>query len=122
MLTFIDENGVPLFSTELSRFTIFVIIGLAIAIGLYLLRSFGLYKLATKKGIEQAYIAFIPFIWIYVVCKLIGEVRVFNKDYSHFAKLITIIFAVSQVAILVSNFLWYFPVIGYVFAEAHTQQ
>lgn len=117
MLTFIDESGMPLFGIELSRLIIFVIIGLAIAIGLYLLRSFGLYKLASKKGIDKAYIAFIPFVWIYVVCKLIGEVKVFNKDYSHFSTLISVVFAFSQIAILVSNFLWYFPVVGYVFAE-----
>lgn len=47
---------------------------LLIALGLYLLKSYGYYKLAVKKGIKNPGISFIPFFHNYMLGELTGDV------------------------------------------------
>ncbi len=116
MITFIDEYGGN-FNFEITAILIVGIVYALIGVAFYLLRSIGLYKLALRNNAKQAKLSFVPFVWLYVACKLIGEVRFFNKTYSKLAKVLTVIFTVSQVLVLIAEALWYFPVVGYVITE-----
>ena len=60
-------------------------IALAIVIAFYLLRSIGLFVLAKRQNVKHAYLAWIPLVWFYLLCKLIGKVRLFNMPYEKIA-------------------------------------
>lgn len=90
------------------------LIFLAVEVAFYVLRSIGLYVLAKKNGINNAFIAWIPFAWIYTACKLIGETKIFGWSFDKIALIAMIIFSVNGVANLLYNFFNYFPCVGYV--------
>ena len=100
---------------SITNWQIWLIFGLAMAISLslYLLRSIGIYVLAKRQGIRKAYLAWIPCVWIYVVCKLLGNARFLNQPIRSFAHLMTIAFAIAEVLTFVYNFLQYFPLLEY---------
>lgn len=116
MITFIDEYGGN-FNFGIKTILIVGLVYVLIGIVFYLLRSIGLYKLATKHNVKKAKLSFVPIIWLYVACKLIGEIKFFGKDFSKVSTLLTVIYAISQVLLIVTEALWYFPVIGYVLTE-----
>lgn len=72
-----------------------VCIVLAVQIALYVLRSLGIYTLAKRHGIKNAFIAWIPYAWIYTACKLIGETKIFGWSFDKLALWICIIASVS---------------------------
>ena len=86
---------------------------LAVTAAFYVLRSIGLYALAKNNGIDHAFVAWIPFAWIYVACKLISETRMFGWSFKNIAVWALIIFSVSGVLDIVYNVLTYFPAVGY---------
>ena len=90
-------------------------ISLAIVLLLYALRSVGLFVLAKKQGIKKAGLAFVPAVWIYIACKLVGKTRFFNKPIEKLALIFTIIFAVSEILTIVYEFIIYFPLFEYAF-------
>ena len=115
--TFSASIGTGKFNTiSIDNWQIWSIIGVALAIylALYLLRSIGLYVLAKRQGINKAYLAWIPCVWLYVVCKLLGNARIFNQPVQSLALIMTIAFSVAQVLTFVYNFLRYFPLLEYV--------
>ena len=57
------------------------ILMLLVPITFYLLRSIGLYTLGKRNGIRNAYLAFIPFVWYYVLFKLVRESNIFGYSY-----------------------------------------
>jgi len=86
---------------------------LAVTAAFYALRSIGLYTLAKNNGIDHAFVAWIPFAWIYVACKLISETRMFGWSFKNIAVWALVIFSVSGVLDIVYNVLTYFPAVGY---------
>ena len=82
--------------------SVFIALGIffAITLAFYLLRSFGLYALAKRQEIKCAWIAFIPFAWFYVACKLVGESRFFNKPIAKLAIFFTIIVGLNAFLII----------------------
>lgn len=92
-----------------------VAIYFAVMVAFYLLRSIGLFVLAKHNKINRAWMAFIPFVWIYVAVMLIKDNNFFGKPYKNFAIIFTVIFAVYQVINLVFNVLVYLPLVGYYF-------
>jgi len=44
-----------------------------LSIGLFLAKAFGLYRIAQRKGIDHAWIAWIPFVQAYLYAEIIGE-------------------------------------------------
>ncbi len=109
----IFKDGFSTFEFHSSEVLIMVIISLAISIALYLLRSFGLYTLAKNQGLKKRWIAFIPFVWIYVPAKIMGTIIIGRKPYKNFAILATVFFALNEVVALSITFLANFPLIGY---------
>ena len=74
MVTFYGDGFAPL---EIPSNLIWsaIGVGLLIPLALYVLRAIGLFVLAKKREIKHAYLAFLPFVWIYIVCKLVAETR-----------------------------------------------
>ena len=103
-------------AVSITNWQIWLILGVALAISLalYLLRSIGLYVLAKRQGIQKAYLAWIPCVWIFVACKLLGNARFFNQPIQNLAVIMTIVFAIAEVLTFVYNFLLYFPLLEYV--------
>lgn len=86
-------------------------IAIALIVGFYLLRSIGLYKLAKRHGVDKAFMAWIPYVWIFVVCKLIKESNIFGFSFNKFAWLFTLLAGLAGVLPLVKNFIDFFPYI-----------
>lgn len=90
-----------------------VFISLAISLVLYILRSIGIYTLSRRNGVKSARLAWIPFLWIYPTCKLIGNIRIFGRPIRNAATLFTVIFTVCGVLSFAYNVATYIPLIGY---------
>ncbi len=95
-------------------------VALAIILALYVLRSIGLFTLAKRQNIKHAFLAWIPLVWFYILCKLIGNSRLFNMPYEKIAIWLCIIFAVSELLTIVVEFLMYFPLFQYALLEGGT--
>ncbi len=80
-------------------------------VALYILRSIGLYCMAKKRELDKAYLAFIPFAWVYTACKLIGDVRFLSSTFERFAIWVTFIFSICGVLGLFYDFLSTYPLI-----------
>lgn len=88
-------------------------VSLAIMLAFYLLRSFGLYSLAKKNNVAKKWIAFIPFFWMYIACKLIKQGNFFNRPYQKIALIIAIVFTAGEVVALAIQIISYFPLFKY---------
>ena len=88
------------------------IISIVAKIAFYLLRSIGLFVMAKKRGLDKAFLAFIPCVWMYTACKLIGNARIFGFTFEKVALAFCIVFSVGQVLNFFYNFIIYFPVVG----------
>lgn len=58
----------------------FFIIISGIALVTYILSAIGLYTMAVNRNIENPWIAWIPIVQLYIVGKLIGELKVINYE------------------------------------------
>lgn len=105
----IFKNGS--YSSTLSNGVVIAIacVTLAVTIAFYLLRSIGLYTLAKRHGIRKAFMAWIPYVWIFVVCKLIKESNIFGFSFGKFAWLFTLVVAFAGILPLIKNFIDFFP-------------
>lgn len=99
----------------LSKATVILLVCLIVlsVFALYLLRSLGVYKLAKNKNVSCCKLAFIPFVWVFPLCKVVEDTRFFNTKLSKIALLFTIAFTVSGVLSLLNDVLSYFPLVGY---------
>ena len=119
MLDFIieyDDGSIMLNQSVSKGMVIFILLLIAaFYITFYLLRSIGIYKLAKGQGVEKAFMAWIPCVWMFTACKIIGKSRIFGYSAEKIAVLFTVLFTVAAVVPLVYNFLTYFPYIVYYF-------
>lgn len=111
MVTLYGESFVPMTLPNGAVWAA-LITSLIFPIAMYVLRSIGLYVLAKRKGIKCAFMAFIPCVWIYVVCRLVAETRFLNTTIGKLAVVFTIIFSLSEILTLVYQFFIYFPLAG----------
>ncbi|MBE7087418.1 MAG: hypothetical protein E7369_03870 [Clostridiales bacterium] len=114
MLGFIVEGQIFRFSPT----SIYIVLGVVVALvlALYVLRSIGVYKLARNSESNLgkiAFLAWIPFAWIYVAGRLVGKVNFFGKPIKNFALLLVIVFSLTEALNLAYNFIQYFPLVGY---------
>lgn len=107
----IQEYGSAIVST--GAVITFSLILLAVYIAFYVLRSIGLYTLAKNQGVDKPYIAFIPCVWMFTACKLIGKVRYFGSTAEKLAVWASVIFSCAIVFPAVYNFIGYFPYVMY---------
>ena len=110
MLTFVGGG----FATEISAgyIVLFAILSLLLPITFHVLRAIGLYKLSKRKKLKHAFVAWIPVAWVYVLCKLVAEYRIFGKSIGKLAWLITSICVLSFLLVATYEFLIYFPFVG----------
>ena len=111
MITLINEGGFPLTINGGTIWTIFAIVAV-FAIGFYLLRSIGLFVMARRAEMKLAFFAWIPLLWVYLACKLVGNVRAFGTTVEKLAIAICIIFGVAEILTFTTEFLIYFPIVG----------
>ena len=105
-------NGTPEILTKgitISAVIVYVLVSILI----YVLRSIGLYVMASKRQIKGKKLAFVPFLWVYVMAKLIGRAFFFQKEFKGFAVFACVVATLVGVINLVVNVLVYFPIIGY---------
>ena len=109
--TITDGGTQEYFSFDVSAGVVaaFCILAAAVFIAFYLLRSIGIYKLAKNQGIEKAYIAFIPGVWMFTACKIIGKTRFFGTTAEKAALWVCIIFSCAVAIPFIYNFIVYFP-------------
>ena len=110
MITILTDG----FPVEVQTGTVILtmVISLIVAVGFYLLRSIGLYKLAKNQAVKGAFMAWIPCVWIFVACKIIKESKVFGFTLDKLAIWFTIIFSITQVLAFAYEFMFYFPLVG----------
>lgn len=89
------------------------IMTLLVPITFYLLRSIGLYQLGKKNGVRNAYLAFIPFVWYYVLFKLIRETNIFGFRFGKHAVLFTVICGFSSAIPFLSSVFDIISIVGY---------
>ena len=87
---------------------------LAIYIALYVLRSIGLYKLAVGAGVKCAWLAWIPFLWVYLGCLIVAEKKFFDWTFGKVSLIILILICVSAAISIVYTLISYIPIFGYV--------
>lgn len=109
MLIIVDSFSKPVKNGAV--FTVAAIV-MAIVLTLFLLRAIGIFKLSKKAGIKSAFMAFIPFVWIFPACKLVKESKFFNTTIGKLAVIFTIICALTEMLSFAYEFLVYFPYVG----------
>ena len=107
------ENYVENIAVQKGAVLAVSLVAVIIALAFYALRSVGLYKLAVNQGIKNAYVAFIPCVWIFIACKLIGKIRFFGTTFEKAALIVCLIFSACEILPFAYNFLRLFPYIAY---------
>lgn len=92
-----------------------IVFALTITLAFYGLRSIGVYKLAKKQGLNYCFLAWIPFAWVFTVCKLIGKTRLFSSPFEKIALTVCILYSAVQLVGIIYNFMVYFPYAMYYF-------
>lgn len=95
-----------------SLIAVFAIIAVII-IGLYLLRSFGVYTLAKRQQLDKKFLAFIPLVWIYLMAKVTKVNGFMGRRVKNFPLFATILFSIAEGLALIETFLVFFPMVGY---------
>ena len=112
MLTIYLENLYTPLEISSGKLLVALLLVAIIPVVFYVLRAIGLYKLAKRKQIKGAVLAWVPCLWIYVASKLVSESRFFRTTIGKLAVVFAIIFALTDLIYLASNFLIYFPIVG----------
>lgn len=86
---------------------------LAMTVGFYVLRSIALVCMAKRAGEKSPYLAWIPFLWVFVACRLIGEdSKLFGVSFKKLAVWFCVIFAVGEFLTLAISAVELFPIVG----------
>ncbi len=89
-------------------------ITLSIIVAFYFLRSIGVYKLAKGSGVKNAYLSFIPLVWIYPACKAIGDSSgFFGKSYKSVALILCLLYTAFSLISFANTVLSYYPLASY---------
>lgn len=114
MIYYIDP--VTGYGNQISVTLIWSILGVVVAIllAMYLLRSFGVYKLAKTKQVKNPWLAFIPLAWSFTIGKVVDDTAVFfGRRIKKFATWFCVIFSVSNLLAIAYFVIVYGPLIGY---------
>lgn len=114
-MTIIIETDTGASVSTISRGVVLsvALIILAVYIAFYVLRSIGLYKLAKGQGVDKAFFAWIPCLWMFTACKIIGKTRFFNTTAEKVAVWACVLFSVAVIVPFIINFLKLFPYVAY---------
>ena len=60
---------------------------LLVTVALYVLRAIGLRTIAKRNGVKGGiWTVWVPFLWIYIACKIVGDMRLFGISFKTLAK------------------------------------
>ncbi len=118
--TIYSLGGANSFIVENWQIWLSLVLVFAIYLVLYLLRSIGLYVLAKRQGVKKAYLAWIPGVWIYALCKVLGNSRIFNQPVQSLAVIMTVIFSIAEFLTFAYSFLMLFPLFDYAIINGQT--
>ena len=108
-LDMLNPNGFTLVEAIILLATV-----LALSVTLYVFKSIAIYKLAKNHGVEKAFLAWIPFAWIYIPCVLVKEFLFFGTPYGKIALPVCIIFCVYGGLSIILYTLIFIPEIIYI--------
>lgn len=91
----------------------FMILIAVVAVVFYVLRSLAIHKMAKKQNLSKSYLAWIPFLWSYLVTKLAGKIVFFGRERKNFALFTVIIFTIAEVVSIAYLVITYLPIVGY---------
>lgn len=81
------------------------------AVALYFLMSYGFYRMAMRRNIDKAFLAFIPFARYVIAGKVIGQAIVFGKKTDKIGLIVAIVsaiyFATSLFTFIYNNYLFF---------------
>ncbi|MBP5467353.1 MAG: hypothetical protein J6Y43_07330 [Clostridia bacterium] len=106
-------TGTSVSSVSRSAVLSMTLIILAIYIVFYVLRSIGVYKLAKGQGVDKAFFAWIPCLWMFTACKIIGKARFFGTPAENVAVWVCVFFSVAVIVPFITEFLRFFPYVAY---------
>ena len=101
---------------EISRLLVYVYALVAVLIygALFVLRAIGLRTIAKRNGVKGGiWTVWVPFLWIYVACKIVGDMRLFGLSFKTLAIIGLCIFSVYGVAYIIYNVIYYAPLVMY---------
>lgn len=110
-----SENAAAMIFASFGMFIfVFIFVLILVGIGFFVIKAFGFYKIAQRKGIDHAWLAWIPFAQTYLYAEIIGEELVVGKTkIPHFPWLyIAVMFGSS----IISGILSLIPIIGWLLA------
>lgn len=96
----------------LAALAVFGVFGVIIGIAVYIFFAFSLYKLAQKRGVDLAWLAWIPIAQMYVIGKMVKSVKLGTFE-------VPSLEIVLPVAMLASSLLGAIPVIGWLISLAY---
>ena len=112
MLNIIDATG---FGIQVTKGTVIavILIPLIFRLALYLLRGIGIYVLSKRAGVKQAWMGFVPCIWIYPLLKSLKTEKFFGTTFGKVAGVLTLVFALSEAFTYFYSLVEIIPIIGY---------
>lgn len=91
---------------------IFGVVGLLLGVAAYVLMALGLMKLAENKGIENAWLAWIPIANLYIFGLILGELNIFGQDIPK----LELVMPLAPIAVMILNFI---PILGQLISIAY---
>ncbi len=112
MFNIIDATG---FGMQVSKGVVvsIILVPLLVRALFYLLRGIGIYVISKRAGVKQAWMGFVPYIWIYPLLKTLSSEKFFGTTFGKIAGLLTVVFALSGIFTLFYSLVEAIPVIGY---------
>lgn len=96
-----------MFGSLMVIFGVMMIIVIIISITAYILYSLGLYGMAQRRNIDNAFLSWIPIGQFFILEKLIGSITIFDKE-------IKKIGMTSVILLIITMVLGFIPIIGFV--------
>jgi len=95
---------------------VFVLLFLAIIVVLYVLKSIGLATMAEKRGIENAWLAWIPIADLYIMGLLVGELDIFGYHLANLGLWTPVIIVGGSMLGNIHGIGWLFSLASFIFA------
>lgn len=113
MLVYLEGIVNPVEIPRALVYVYFVIVAL-VTVALYVLRAIGLRTIAKRNGVKGGiWTVWVPFLWIYVACKIVSDMRLFGISFKTLAIIGLCLFSVFGTAYIIYNTIYYAPLVIY---------
>lgn len=90
-----------------------VCVAVALILAIYVIRSVAIFKMAKNNGKSHAFLAWIPFAWLYLASNLCVKPNVLGRRINRFALMMVLVYSICIAIIFVYEFLLYYPLVKY---------